>query len=346
MPTWAAHLHKRREHLVALILLPLLVVLAVMVFAWPAARVAPRVVPVGIVGTSATAQRALTDLAHGQEGSFSFRLYADEASARTAILHRAIYGAFDVTPTAVTVLNAGAASPIVAQLLTVVGQQFASEQPGPASASTSPIAMKSVDVVPISAGDPRGLVLSSAILPLTICSILIALAISQLSGRSSLRRQLTHLVAASALGGLGAYLVAQGFLGALPHQPLATWAGFSLTILAISSATSAALAVLGPAGLALSAAVMVFVGNPFSAVTSAPQLLPPAVDSIGQWLPPGAGASLIRNTAYFDGNDIRGHLAVLIAWAALGLGVLGLRRLRGTRRQESNSAAQLATVGT
>jgi hypothetical protein len=324
MPNWPAHLSKRREHLIALILLPLLVVVAVLVFAWPAARVAPRVVPVGIVGTSPTAEHALTELSDAHQGSFSFRLYATESSARTAILDRQIYGAFAITPSSVTVLNAGAASPIVAQLLTAVGQELA-------IASRPPLEMRSVDVVPTSASDPRGLVLSAAILPLTICSILIALGVTQLHRRSPRRRILTHLIGTSVLAGLGAYLIAQGFLGALPHQPLATWAGFSLTILAISASTSAALTVIGPAGLGLSAAVMVFVGNPFSGVTSAPQLLPTAVDRIGQWLPPGAGASLIRDTAYFNGNGIGSHLAVLIAWATIGLAVTGLRGARAAR---------------
>jgi hypothetical protein len=64
---------------------------------------------------------------------------------------------------------------------------------------------------------------------------------------------------------------------------------------------------------------MVFVGNPFSGVTSAPELLPGAVDRLGQWLPPGAGANLLRSTAYFHGNGAGGHLAVLIAWSVAGL---------------------------
>ena len=76
---------------------------------------------------------------------------------------------------------------------------------------------------------------------------------------------------------------------------------------------------IGPAGLGLSAVLMIFVGNPFSGATSAPQLLPTAVGHIGQWLPPGAGASLLRSTAYFSGNGASGHLNVLIIWSVLGL---------------------------
>jgi hypothetical protein len=51
-------------------------------------------------------------------------------------------------------------------------------------------------------------------------------------------------------------------------------------------------------------------------------LLPTAVSHIGQWLPPGAGASLLRSTAYFGGHGSDGHLAVLIVWILFGLAAI------------------------
>jgi hypothetical protein len=64
---------------------------------------------------------------------------------------------------------------------------------------------------------------------------------------------------------------------------------------------------------------MVFIGNPFSGVTSAPPLLPEAIDHIGQWLPPGAGGNLLRSTAYFNGNGAAGHVTVLVLWILFGV---------------------------
>jgi hypothetical protein len=69
---------------------------------------------------------------------------------------------------------------------------------------------------------------------------------------------------------------------------------------------------------------MIFMGNPFSGVTSAPQLLPAPVGTIGQWLPPGAGASLLRSTAYFNGHGASGHLVVLIIWIVLGVAAIAV----------------------
>ena len=57
-------------------------------------------------------------------------------------------------------------------------------------------------------------------------------------------------------------------------------------------------------------------------VTSAPELLPDPIKHIGQVLPPGAGANLLRSTAYFDGHGAAGHLAVLITWAVVGRAVI------------------------
>ncbi|MGV9245311.1 ABC transporter permease [Streptomyces sp. NPDC003710] len=320
--------------------LPLVISLAAMAYAWPASRIAPRDLPVGIVGTSTASQNAVESLARSEPGGFDFHLYPDRASARSAIENREVYGAFVITPGEVTVLEATAASTSVAQLLGMSGQQLAAHAAKlPEGTLTPPahhtshgsrarkgvaktvakVTVKTVDVVPTSKDDPRGVVFSSALLPLTICSILIAALITMSGLHLPGWRRFIDLVAVCAVSGLAAYLVTQGILGALPHQHVATWAALSLTMLAVSATSAGLIRLIGHPGLGLSAALMVFVGNPFSGSTSAPELLPKAVNDIGQWLPPGAGASLLRSTAYFDGNGSGGHIAVLILWSVLGL---------------------------
>jgi hypothetical protein len=302
----AAHPPWRQLTIIA-VLLPLMIVLAVLAFAWPAARIAPRDLPVGIVGTGRTSEQVLTGLDRSDPGGFDVHRYADEASARAAIQHRDIYGAFAVSRGGITVLEASAASPSVAQLLSTVGQHLGSSRPAVS------------DVVPLSAGDPRGLVLPSALLPMTICGVIMASVIGLVLGFRPAWRQIMALIVVSAAAGLGAYLIAQGFLGALPHEAVATWAALSLIVLAIGATTAGLIALIGAAGLGLGILLMIFIGNPFSGVTSAPELLPAPVGTIGQWLPPGAGASLLRSTAYFGGHGAAGHLTVLLVWIAAGL---------------------------
>ncbi|MEU1201135.1 ABC transporter permease [Streptomyces sp. NPDC005813] len=339
-----------RRAVMVIVALPLVVSLAVMAYAWPASRIAPRDLPVGIVGTSEASQKVVEGLARSKPGGFDFHLYADEASARSAIKSREVYGAFVVTPGSLTVLEASAASTSVAQLIHTSGQQLAAHalqsaaKEAPAAdrtsvrskagrtarrAVTKPSAkfvVTEVDVVPSSADDPRGVVFNSAVLPLTICSILIASFLTMSGLRMPRWRRVVELVAACAAAGFTAYLVAQGMLGALPHEQVATWAAVSLTMLAISATSAGLITLVGPAGLGLTALLMVFVGNPFSGVTSAPEMLPKAVDTIGQWLPPGAGANLLRSTAYFDGNGSEGHITVLALWCVLGLTAVALGR--------------------
>ncbi|MFF7216905.1 ABC transporter permease [Streptomyces sp. NPDC008238] len=335
-----------RRTVLMIVGLPLAISLAVMAYAWPASRIEPRDLPVGIVGTSTASQNAVEGLTRAMPDGFDFHLYPDQASARSAIKSREVYGAFVISPGKVTVLEASAASTSVAQLLDKSGQQLASRATElakkraalPAHGSrakkgvvkTVPkVSMKTMDVVPTAADDPRGVVFSSALLPLTMCSILLA-ALITLSGLHlpGWRRSI-DLIIVCAVAGLAAYLITQGILGALPHKHVATWAALSLTMLAISATCAGLIKLIGHPGLGLSAVLMVFVGNPFSGSTSAPELLPKAVDDIGQWLPPGAGANLLRSTAYFNGNGSGGHIAVLVLWCVLGLAsvVFGRRTL-------------------
>jgi hypothetical protein len=321
-----------RQLLIVAVVLPSVIVLAVLAFAWPAARIAPRGLPVGIIGTPAVRAQVAAALSAAEPGGFELHRYTDDAAARAAIDRRDVYGAFVMSAGNVTVLEASAASATVAQLLTTTGQQLARGSAEHAAGERrAVVAVKSVDVVASSPHDPRGLVLSASLLPLTICSIIIASVIGLIVGFRPAWRQVVALSVVSSVAGLGAFLIAQTFLGALPQNHLATWASLSLTLLAISSTTAGLIALIGTPGFALAAALMVFIGNPFAGVTSAPQLLPGWVDHLGQWLPPGAGANLLRSTAYFNGNGVAGHLAVLLLWTAFGLGGIVVGHHTSTR---------------
>lgn len=343
-----------RRTVTTLVVLPMVVSLAVLAYAWPAARIAPRGLPVGVVGTAAAAgtgaagQNPAEALEQAQPGGFDLHSYPDQASARSAIEHRDIYGAFVVARGGVTVLEATAAGTSVAQLLDAAGRGLAAHTgtgAGPAGSTVT-----TVDVVPVSADDPRGVVFSSSLLPLTICSIVIALVVTASGLLLPGWRRILALFAACAAAGLAVLLIAQGFLGALPHEHAATWAGLALTMLAIAAPAAGLVTLIGRRGIPLCAVVMVFLGNPFSGSTSAPELLPGAAGAIGRLLPPGAGANLLRGTAYFGGSGCAGPLAVLAVWSVLGLAAVAFGRpagagggLRAAGRDEDVSRAAEAS---
>ena len=327
----------------AVVLVPVVVAVALMAFAWPSARLAPRDLPIGVAGppqATAAIERQL-----GQRGNaFDVHRYTDEAAARAAITDRDVYGAIVVAPGGVTVLTASAASPVVAQLLSQAATEAngsGGAAPGPGSPtgqapSTAGARPRVVDVVPADPEDPRGAALSASVLPLVLAGVLAGLLVGA-SRRPGLG-QAGALVVAAALAGLAAVGIAQGWLGVIGGDWLVNAGVLALTVLAIAAAAAGLLALLGEAGLVLAALLMVLLGNPLSGVSSAPELLPQPFGLIGQLLPPGAGGSLLRSTAFFDGNAAVTPLTVLAIWAVLGLvavwagGVLRRRPATATAR--------------
>ncbi|MER6592614.1 hypothetical protein ABT214_12315, partial [Micromonospora purpureochromogenes] len=85
-------------------------------------------------------------------------------------------------------------------------------------------------------------------------------------------------------------------------------------------------------------ALLVFlVGNPLSAVSAAPELLPQPWGAVGQFLPVGAGGTLLRSAAFFDGAGAGRSVAVLAGYAVLGIGLV----LLGRRGSPPTAAAEI-----
>jgi hypothetical protein len=313
----------------AAVIIPALVAaLALSAFAWSAARLAPRGVPVGVAGTAELAA-GIGHRLDGLHGAFDAHTYGSEASAETAIRHREIYGAFVAGPGGLTVLTAPAASPAVATLLAKVGEEV-----GQHAAGGRGIPVRIVDVVPADPRDPQGIVLDSAFLPLVIIGSLggVMTWVAGRDGRRAGYPQAGVLLVKSALIGLVVAGIVQGWLGVIPGDWVTNAGVISLTVIAISSTVCGLGALLGPPGVALGGLLMVFVGNPFSGVSSAPQLLPSPAGTLGQLLPPGAGASLLRSSAFFHGYGSGAHLVVLAIWAGCGLTTVMAREAMRRRR--------------
>ncbi|MFF8012130.1 ABC transporter permease [Streptomyces sp. NPDC007929] len=301
---------RNRHVLAVVVLVPVLAALALWAFAWPASRIAPRDLPLGVAGP-ATAVAQVERQLERHEGAFEIHRYADEAAARDAIEDRSVYGAVVVTPQGPELLTASAASPVVAQLL----QQAVAQQ-----ADAQGTRIKTVDVVSTPSSDPRGAVLNAASLPLALAGIAAGAVVTLLGLRGS--RAVIALLGASALVGVIAAAIAHSWLGALGGDWWAEASVLGLATLAVAGAVAGLAALIGPAGTGLGAAVVMLIGNPFSGATSAPQMLPEPAGAIGQWLPPGAGTTLLRSVSYFDGAAATGPALTLVWWAALGLGAV------------------------
>ncbi|ANB05122.1 hypothetical protein SAM40697_1162 [Streptomyces ambofaciens] len=303
-------MHSRHRVIAVIALVPALVALTLWAFAWPAARTAPHDLPLGVAGPPQAVAQVEQRLSR-HEGAFEIHRYADEAAARAAIEDRAVYGAVVTGDRGGKLLTASAASPVVAQLL-----QQAVAAPGAAAGAPPEV----VDVVPAPGTDPRGAVLGASVLPLALAGIA-AGAVTTLLGLRGVRT-VGALVGAAAGAGLVVAAIAHSWLGTVGGDWWAVAGVFGLSVLAVGAGVAGVAALLGRAGIGLGAAVMMLLGNPFSGASSAPELLPQPAGAIGQWLPPGAGASLLRSVSFFDGAAATGHALTLAWWAVLGLGAV------------------------
>jgi len=299
--------------------------LLVPLFAGPAANLAPRDLPIAVAGPPPATTQLAAQLRAGHPGAFEVQTVADAAAADEAIKTREVYGAIVLTPAGPELHVASAAGPAVSTLLTQAAAGLGNGQP-----------MAVRDVVAMDPDDPRGTGFGAAFLPLAITAMLAGMLIFLLVRTRGAR--LAALGTFAVLAGLGGAAVQQYWLGILPSDYLTNAGVIGLAALAIAGTITGLGAVFDRAGLALGAIVVFLVGNALSGVASAPELLPQPWGEFGQWLPIGAGGTLLRSAAYFDGHGGLVAAGVLSAYALVGL-ILVVTGRRGTASATARTAS-------
>jgi hypothetical protein len=168
-----------------------------------------------------------------------------------------------------------------------------------------------------------------------IGGILLAFAVS------GWRERLAGLAAFAVLGGL----IGAGVLHGLEILTGSYWAAagaIALLALAVSATVTGLASVLGAPGIGLGVVLVFLFGNPISGVAAAPELLPQPWGMIGQLLPPGAGATLLRSEAFFNGAGSAAPMWTLVGWAVLGLILVAIGR---TPISRAGSAAPQGATG-
>lgn len=288
-----------------------LLALVAIAFALPAARSGPHDVPIGAAGPQAAGGRIGAVLDEKMPGAFVVTYYPGEAALADAIRNREVYGgiALPAEPgDRPALLIASGGSPVIAQLLTQVGGEL-SRQIG--------VPLRIEDLAPPTAADPRGAGLAASALPITLAGILPAIALIL-----TLRRALwTGFVAAVAFSGVAGLTIAallRYVLGSIDANLWGVAAGLALGVAAALLFMFGLGALFGRVGLVIGALLALLVGNPLSGLASAPQMLPAGWGQLGQLLPQGATATLLRSTAAFGGAGASAAILVLTCWAAAG----------------------------
>ncbi|SHG71190.1 Protein of unknown function [Jatrophihabitans endophyticus] len=273
--------------------------------------------------------RALDGLA-GQP--LAVHVVAGEAAAREQVRDGDASAALVVSPDSTTdrlLVASGGGSGVVTAVEDVVARV---EQAQQRSVTTA-------DIVPLQAGDARGLTGFYLVVGWMVGGYLVASLLGVANGsRPATRRRaairLGALVPYAILSGLGGAIIVGPVLGALDGHLLALWGLGTLVVLAAGTATIALQALFGVLGIGAAVALFVVLGNPSAGGAFQPDLLPAFWRVIGTALPNGAGTDAVRRIAYFDGAGIGGHLAVLVAWAVLGVVVA----LLGARTRDRHAA--------
>lgn len=306
----------------AAIVFGLTAVLAVLAlaFALPAAKSKPHDVPIGIAGPQAAGGQAARMLEQNAPGAFEITYYPGAAALRNAIENREVYGGIALEAGQPTLFTATGGSPAVAQLLTQIGTGIAQH---------NGMQLTSEDLAPPSADDPRGAGLAASALPITLASILPAVALVIV-----LRRQVwlrfAAVIAFAGLMGVTAAVLLRYPLGSIDQNFWGVAGGLALGIAAALLFVLGLGSLFGRTGLIIGAALAVLIGNPLSGLTSAPEMLPAGWGTLGQLMPQGATATLLRSTAYFGGSGATQAILVLGCWAVAGTVLIGIAAARRT----------------
>ncbi len=302
------------------IIVVITVVLAVVAiaFALPAARSKPHDVPIGAAGPQAASGQVEAILERQAPGAFAVTYYPGEAALRDAILNRDVYGGFSFGQDGPAVLVATGGSPMVAQMVTQIGNGI-SQQTG--------VQLRSEDLAPPTADDSRGVGLAASALPITLAGMLPAIALLLLLKREVWTR-FTAAVVFAGMAGVTIAALLRYVLGSIDQNLWGVAAGLALGVLAAGLTMLGLGSLFGRVGLAMGALLALLLGNPLSGLNSAPEMLPSGWGELGQWLPQGATATLLRSTAFFDGAGSITPILILTCWVLAGTALIVFAALR------------------
>lgn len=316
------------------IALAAVVAVIVLAFSWPNVTSEPKDVPIAIVGPDAQVEALTGALDARSPGLFEVTTVEDRDAAVAAIESRDAYGAI-LLGLDTEVLTASAGSPIIAQQLNAFasvleGQiQAAVAAQVPEGVTPPTVTVTVTDVVPLAESDPRGTGLVSAAFPVVLGGMLGGILICvALVGAA---RRLVALGVYAVVAGLAIAAIMQGWFGVLQGAYLLNAAVLASGLLAIGATIVGFAALLGRPGVAIGPVLFLLVANPISSAAQPVEFLPEPWGAIGQWFPPGAGATLLRDVSYFPAADPTFPWLVLAGWAAAGilLALVGRHRADG-----------------
>lgn len=300
--------------------------------------------PFGLVGSST--------LPHDAQGSlFSLNVisYADEDAAKTAMQQGKIYGALITSDTAGTPDSLLVVPSIsdISPLDITANFEKAAETAGES------ITVSAYTPTPLAPGDPFALVSSILLIPILVGGYMATSMLTNSQNSASGRWRGVYLLGFAIVTAVVTALITVFWFKGLPTA--AFWILIpiiTLVILCVALIAAVMRRILGPVGIFLTVIIVIQFGNPSSGGANGSPYLPPFWDALGPFLPPRNAYLLIRDAAYFGGNNIAEPLTILLIYVVICATLLAVfdwfidkPALTTPGIKDSTSAAVLAPVG-
>ncbi|MFF4834965.1 ABC transporter permease [Streptomyces sp. NPDC001315] len=282
--------------------------------------------PVGIAASDKVAARTELALNNAAPDGYTFYRYPDAEAARQAVTHDEVPAALVTDSQGTRVLVAGAQGPsTVSSLATAM-----------TAAVGKPVPVK--DVLPLAAGDSRGLSVFYAAFGVVLAGFLFAVSSYQIAPRLRLAVRIASMLAFSVASGVAVALIAHTAFSALPGSLAMITLVVGLLAWASAAAAGLLLRLFGPLGMPVASVVLLILGNATSGGILPATFLPAWLSPLASVMPPAAAVRGLRGAAYFHDVHLAGAVFTLAAW---GLGCLTVQYVLdrvATRRAQTGFA--------
>ncbi|UOQ56371.1 ABC transporter permease [Leucobacter allii] len=299
-----------------------IIAIIVLAFSWPAVTAEPKDVAIAVVGPEQAATAIADQLEENSDGVYDITVIDDRTAAVEGIEKRDYFGAIILgeQPELLTASANGTINQVITQLEEPLQTALTAQAQATTEAAgvdAPEVSLTVTDVAPLSEGDPNGSLLSSAFFPMLFGGILGGVLITTLIKGTS--RRVLAVGVYAIVGGVVLASILQLWFGSIQGDYLVNVGAFSLAVAAIAAPIVGLVALLGQSGTFVGLATMMLFANPISGSALPAQFLPGAWGQVGQWFPPGASATLIRELSYFPNADMSFPWIVLAGWVAGGL---------------------------
>ncbi|NQX35026.1 hypothetical protein [Herbiconiux sp. VKM Ac-2851] len=302
----------------------------VLAFTWPSVTSTVHAVPVVVTGEGPAAEALAQQLDTVASATFDVSRASSRDDAVAMIESREVLGAVVADESVPEVLTASANGVAASQVFTQLAAQlqgvFAQQLEAQGVAADAVPTIAVTDVVPLASTDARGSGLTALAFPLVIGGMIGGIAVSLLV--AGVWRRLVAVLAYGVAVGVVVVAIGQGWFGILQGNPVLNGLAVGAAVISISAFIVGMTSLIGPPGIAVGAVLAMLVGNPISGAAQPVQFLPAPWGAVGQFLPPGAGATLLRDLSYFPAAPTWAAWLVLAGWIVLGVLLMTLGHFR------------------